>query len=127
MPEKDLPFEIVWLEDLGAECGRERIEAYDLDRALMQAAAKLHKQKGPAAPARGFLVRSIRLSQDPENPPDDEARVEAITNIRQAIRVIAPLWEDMKRFGHSGADDVAGAQSDLEQAIRFLTGEEEPS
>lgn len=61
-------------------------------------------------------------SQDSEN-----ATLEAINNIRQAIRVIAPIWESMHRFGHSQADDVAGAQADLEQAIRFLTGEEQPT
>lgn len=57
----------------------------------------------------------------------DDVREQAIINIKQAIRVVAPIWEDMSRFGHSGADDVAGAVSDLEQAVRFLTGEEEPS
>jgi hypothetical protein len=62
-----------------------------------------------------------------EDPSDDPAIVEAIINIKQAIRVIAPIWEDMTRFGHSGADDVAGAQADLEQAVRFLNGEETPS
>ncbi len=61
-------------------------------------------------------------SQDSEN-----ATQEAINNIRQAIRVIAPIWESMSRFGHSQANDMAGAQADLEQAIRFLTGEEKPS
>ncbi len=58
---------------------------------------------------------------------EDIAREEAIVNIKSAIRVIAPLWESMVQFGHSGADDLAGAQADLEQAVRFLRGEEEPS
>jgi hypothetical protein len=58
---------------------------------------------------------------------DKSAIVDAILNIRQAIRVIAPLWEDMQRFGHGSADDLAGAQADLEQAVRFLRGEEVPS
>jgi hypothetical protein len=59
---------------------------------------------------------------------EDIVREEAILNIKQAIRVIAPLWEDMQRFGLPlSADALAGAQADLEQAVRFLTGEEEPS
>lgn len=62
-----------------------------------------------------------------EDVSQDPGVEEAILNIKQAIRVIAPIWEDMNRFGHSGADDVAGAQADLEQAVRFLTGEETPS
>jgi hypothetical protein len=52
---------------------------------------------------------------------------EAIINIKSAIRVIAPIWEWANRRKWSMADDLAGAQADLEQAIRFLTGEEEPS
>jgi hypothetical protein len=62
-----------------------------------------------------------------EDPSEDPAIVEAIINIQLAIRVIAPLWESMQQFGHSGADDVADAQANLEQAIRFLKGEEEPT
>ena len=62
-----------------------------------------------------------------EDPSEDPAIVESIINIKQAIRVIAPIWEDMSRYGHSGADDVAGALSDLQQAVRFLKGEEEPA
>ena len=64
-----------------------------------------------------------------EDERDDEfdPNTQAITNIKTAIDVIAPIWEDMQKFGHSQADDVAGAQSDLEQAVRYLTGEEEPS
>lgn len=61
-----------------------------------------------------------------EDVSADEAVVEAVVNIRSAIRVIAPLWEDMQRFGHGSADDLAGAQADLEQAVRFLLGEESP-
>lgn len=52
---------------------------------------------------------------------------EAVVNIKQAIRVIAPAWEYAERNGLGLADDLAGAQSDLEQAIRFLTGKEQPS
>ena len=65
--------------------------------------------------------------------PEDDIEVlipaitEAIVNIRSAIRVIAPLWESMHKFGHSQADDMAGAQAELEQAIRFLRNEEEAS
>ena len=62
-----------------------------------------------------------------EDPSEDPAIVESIINIKQAIRVIAPIWEDMSRYGHSGADDVAGALSDLQQAVRFLEGKEEPA
>jgi hypothetical protein len=62
-----------------------------------------------------------------EDPDEAAAVIEAIVNIKQAIRVIAPLWDDMQRFGHGSADDLAGAQADLEQAVRFLSGEETPS
>lgn len=58
---------------------------------------------------------------------EDPQIIEAILNIQSAIRVIAPLWEDMKRYGHGSADDLAGAQADLEQAVRWLMGTEEPS
>lgn len=62
-----------------------------------------------------------------EDVSQDPAIVEAVVNIQQAIRVIAPLWEDMQRFAYGRPDDLAGAQADLEQAVRFLRGEEEPS
>ena len=68
----------------------------------------------------------VLLTSRYEDVTVDPAVEEAILNIQQAIRVIAPIWESMSRFGHSQADDVAGAQADLEQAIRWLKGEEEP-
>lgn len=58
---------------------------------------------------------------------DEDAIAEAIANIRQALPVVARIWASMAQFGHSEADDMAGAQADLEQAVRFLTGEEEPA
>jgi hypothetical protein len=67
------------------------------------------------------------VQYEDELPEEMDPKMEAINNIKQALRVIAPVWESMARFGHSGAADVAGAQADLEQAVRFLTGEEEPS
>lgn len=57
----------------------------------------------------------------------DPAVEEAILNIKQAIRTISYTWEWAITQGFSIADDVAGAQADLEQAVRFLTGKEDPS
>lgn len=52
---------------------------------------------------------------------------EAINNIDQAVRVIAPVAESMRTYGHSGSDDMQGALADLAQARRFLRGEEVPA
>ena len=62
-----------------------------------------------------------------EDASKDPAITEAIINIKSAIRVIAPTWEWAVQNRMGLADDLAGAQSDLEQAVRFLIGEEEPA
>jgi len=51
-----------------------------------------------------------------EDPSEDPVISEAILNIKQAIRVIAPLWQEMQRTWPGSADDLAGAQADLEEA-----------
>lgn len=56
-----------------------------------------------------------------EDPAEDPAIVEAIINIQQAIREIARIWE------YTQSEDLANAQADLEQAVRFLRGEEGPT
>lgn len=77
---------------------------------------------------QGLTPKAVDAIEEWLDSQDSEkATQEAIHNIKQAIRVIAPVWESMHRLGHTGADDVAGAQADLEQAVRFLTGEEEPT
>lgn len=55
-----------------------------------------------------------------EDPSDDPAIVEAVINIKQAIRSIALIWERTR------SEDLANAQADLEQAVRWLEGKEEP-
>jgi hypothetical protein len=45
----------------------------------------------------------------------------AVANIQMAVMKIATVWES------TGHEDLADAQADLEQAVRYLTGEEEPS
>jgi len=132
MSEKDLPFEIVWLDDVGGEpafVGVTRIERYNLDQAITHASHELIHQKGLAAGARGFLVHAERAGGPGPGVrwPIGEPAREALANIRQALPIIARTWESMSKFGHSEADDMAGAQADLEQAVRFLTGEEQPS
>lgn len=62
-----------------------------------------------------------------EDPSVDPAVEEAIINIRQVIRYLALLWEWAVKREDPMADDLASAQADLEQAVRFLRGEEEPS
>lgn len=57
---------------------------------------------------------------------EDDVILGAILNIQQAIYFIAPVCDDMRRFGHSGADDMSGALAELEQAVRWLKGEERP-
>lgn len=53
-----------------------------------------------------------------EDPSVDPEIEEAIINIEMAIKRIAVIWE----VTHS--HDLAEAQADLEQAVRFLKGEE---
>lgn len=61
------------------------------------------------------------MSLDIEEVAFDPATREAIINIQMAIKRIALVWES------TGHDDLPDAQADLEQAVRFLTGEEVPS
>lgn len=51
---------------------------------------------------------------------EDPVMIEAITNIQMAIGKIARIWEVTR------SHDLAEAQADLEQALRFLTRPEEP-
>lgn len=56
-----------------------------------------------------------------EDPADDPAIAEAIINIQMSISTIARIWE------YTQNEDLADAQANLEQALRFLRGEEEPT
>lgn len=58
----------------------------------------------------------------PEDPSEDPAIVEAIVNIKMAIRHIAPLLGTTFE-----TPELNSAVADLEQAVRFLEGKEEPS
>jgi hypothetical protein len=51
---------------------------------------------------------------------EDPIIIEAIFNIQMAIQHIARIWEA------TGNMDLADAQADLEQAVRWLRGEEKP-
>jgi len=55
-----------------------------------------------------------------EDEEKNEAHLEAIANIRLALARIGP------RLGQ-GDSDLEEAAADLEQAVRFLRGEEEPA
>jgi hypothetical protein len=57
-----------------------------------------------------------------EFPDDDPKIVEAILNIKSAIRYIAPHVGTT-----SETPDLNDAMADLEQAVRWLEGKEEPS
>lgn len=57
----------------------------------------------------------------------DPAITEAVINIKQAIRAVALAWNRAAMNGDPVSHDLAGAQADLEQAVRFLEGTEEPS
>lgn len=48
-------------------------------------------------------------------------RDEAVLNIQMAIKNIALVWETTR------SEVLAEAQADLEQAVRYLTGQEMPS
>lgn len=58
---------------------------------------------------------------DTEEDEDDPILKEAIINIKQAIAQVAQVLQYEK------SDTLAAAQADLEQAVRFLEGDEEPS
>lgn len=51
---------------------------------------------------------------------EDPVMIEAILNIQMAVGKIARIWEVTR------SHDLADAQADLEQALRFLRGQEEP-
>lgn len=66
--------------------------------------------------------KMAELSYLLETEPDDMSPTDhAIANIRVAIDRIAMVWESTEH------EDLADAQADLEQAVRYLTGEEEPT
>lgn len=54
--------------------------------------------------------------EDPSLDPEIE---EAILNIKQVLRWLYVMWEANQRD-----DNISGAISDLEQAVRYLRGEE---
>lgn len=70
MSGQNLTFEIIWLDVESADLstpdfkivGREEISRYNLDMAIAAASSRLAHQKGKAAEARGFVVRSRRES-----------------------------------------------------------------
>ena len=78
-------------------------------------------------PALVRILDDYGVQYEEELDPEMTPAGAAVANVKDALRVIAPIQESMRQFGHTQADDMAGAQSDLEQAVRFLTGEEEPS
>lgn len=55
-----------------------------------------------------------------EDVSEDPAIVEAIINIKTAVGRIAVVWESTQN------DELADAQAELEQAVRWLRGEEVP-
>lgn len=63
-----------------------------------------------------------------EFPDDDPKIVEAILNINAAIRRIAPIHEGLPNRNYLGFKlELNEALADLEQAVRYLEGKEEPS
>jgi hypothetical protein len=64
-----------------------------------------------------------------EDVSQDPGVEEAILNIQTAIRRVAACIESTRRaFPFSGLpEELSDAQAELEQAVRFLTGEETPS
>ena len=56
-----------------------------------------------------------------EDVTQDPAIMDAVLNIQVAITRIARIWEFTQN------EELADAQAELEQAVRFLLGKEEPS
>lgn len=57
-----------------------------------------------------------------EDPSEDPVVIEAILNIKQAIRNLAPLEGPSFK-----TPEISSAVADLEQAVRWLEGKEEPT
>jgi hypothetical protein len=55
-----------------------------------------------------------------EDPSEDPAIIEAVVNIKMAIRHIALVAE------YARSTELQEAMADLEQAVRYLEGKEEP-
>jgi hypothetical protein len=58
-------------------------------------------------------IVNSRLSEDP-------TIIQAVLNMQEAITRIARIWE------YTANEELADAQANLEQAVRWLTGKEEP-
>lgn len=67
----------------------------------------------------GFAARVLRHRPAPGAIP------EAVANVRMALGRVASLWKSHQEDGEG--DELSAVQADLEQAIRFLIGEETPS
>jgi hypothetical protein len=65
-------------------------------------------------------------SSGPEDPQEDPVVVEAILNIQMAIHHIVP-FANQTGWLPGQHEELNAAVADLEQAVRFLKGEEDPS